>query len=107
MAGLRAFLRSYSTPHSVRGWRGAPFLALVAAIVIALPEARALLTAGVLGGSVLGVLLILVRHQSGPRRPDRGTPIVLFPRPVSEVRNLGNFFLGNTFSRACATSGTP
>jgi hypothetical protein len=58
-------------------------VALFALILVALPEARALLTAGILGGIVLGALLILIRHQSssGPRR---GTPIiVLFPRQVT------------------------
>ena len=64
------------------GWRGLLLLAAFAAILITLPEARALLTMGVLGGIVLGVFLILIRHQ-GPRFPRRGTPIVLFPRPVS------------------------
>ena len=84
MTGLRAFLRPYSTPSSTAGWRGILLLGFAVAIVIALPQARALLTAGLLGGVVLGVILILIRHQrhNGPRR---GTPIVLFPRPVTRV----------------------
>ena len=64
------------------GWRALMLLVVFAAILIALPEARALLTMGLLGGIVLGAILILIRHQ-GPRLPRRGTPIVLFPRPVS------------------------
>lgn len=72
-------------PFRTSGWRGFMWLAAVAVIVAALPEARALLSAGVLGGIVLGVGLILMRQQGGPPRPRRGTPIVLFPRPVSQV----------------------
>jgi hypothetical protein len=49
-------------------------------ILIALPQARILLVTGFLGGLVIGIGLILSRHQSGPRR---GTPITLFPRPVA------------------------
>jgi hypothetical protein len=63
----------------LKGWRGLPVLGTFLAILIALPQARALLTTGLLGGVVIGVCLILVRHQSGPRR---GTPITLFPRTV-------------------------
>jgi hypothetical protein len=55
-------------------------IAVFVAILAALPQARALLTTGLLGGVVLGICLILARHQPGPRR---GTPITLFPRPVS------------------------
>ena len=65
---------------SLKGWRGLPIVGIFLVIVFALPQARALLTTGLLGGVVLGVCLILVRHQGGPRR---GTPITtLFPRPV-------------------------
>ena len=88
MADLRAFLRRNSSPLSMSGWRGLFWLALMAAIVMTLPQARALLTAGLLGGILLGVSLILIRHQPGPPRPRRGTPIVLFPRPVSHVSDL-------------------
>ena len=69
----------------IRGWRGWLRLLSFVALLAALPEARALLTAGMLGGIVLGAGLILIRHQAGPRGPRRGTPIVLFPRPVSQV----------------------
>lgn len=88
MAGLRAFLRLSSAPPSTSGWRGVLLLGVVAAIVAALPEARALLSLGLLGGVVLGGLLILIRHQPRPRGPRRGTPIVLFPRPVTQVSDL-------------------
>lgn len=80
MAGFLAGLRVYHTRLSLRGWRGLPLLGVFLAIVFALPQARALLTTGFLGGIVIGVGLILARNQSGPRR---GTPITLFPRPVS------------------------
>ena len=84
MTGLRAFLRLLSTPLTTKGWRGVLLLAFLAAMLVILPEARALLTLGLSGGMVLGVFLILIRHQfrGGPRR---GTPIVLFPRPVTRV----------------------
>jgi hypothetical protein len=77
---VRAFLKLYSTPLSLTGWRGVPLLAVAAAIVVALPQARALVALGLLGGMVIGAFLILIRHQSGSDGPRRGTPIVLFPR---------------------------
>ena len=88
MIGLRTFLRQCWAPQTVRGWRALPWLVVFAAILIGLPQARALLTAGLLGGVVLGAFLILIRHQAGPRGPRRGTPIVLFPRPVPRVSDL-------------------
>ena len=88
MAELRSVLRQSLTGSSMKGWRGSVLLAAFAVILVALPEARALLTAGILGGTVLGVFLILIRQQAGPPRPRRGTPIVLFPRPVSQVSDL-------------------
>ena len=82
MSDLRAFVRRFS----MSGWRGLLCLALFVAILVTLPQARALLTAGCLGGIILGVFLIMIRQQpSGPRR---GTPIVLFPRPVTQVSDL-------------------
>ena len=82
MTVRRAFVRLYSTPIPVSGWRGVVWLGVAAAIFLALPEARALVTAGFLGGIVIAAFLILIRHRgsSGPRR---GTPIVLFPREVN------------------------
>ena len=76
------------------GWRGLLLLAVLAAILIALPQARVLLTIGMSGGVVLGAFLILLRHQSGPRGPRRGTPIVLFPRPVAPPP----YFRGTSFT---------
>lgn len=73
LAGLRARIR-------IGGWRGLPLIAVFVAILATLPQARALLTTGFLGGVVIGICLILARQQPGPRR---GTPITLFPRPVS------------------------
>jgi hypothetical protein len=88
MAELRSVLRQSLTRSAMKGWRGmVPIVAFVV-ILAALPEARALLTAGILGGVVFGAFLILMRHQPGPPRPRRGTPIVLFPRPVSQVSDL-------------------
>ena len=84
MTGLRAFLRPFSTRPLSGGWRGLLLIAFFAVILIVLPQARALLTLGLLGGVVLGVFLILIRHQR-PSGPRRGTPIVLFPRPVTRV----------------------
>ncbi len=85
MKGVEAFLRLYSTPLSMRGWRGVPLLGVAAAITIALPQARAILAAGLMGGMVIGAALIIARHKFGSSGPRRGTPIVLFPR-TAELR---------------------
>ena len=81
---MSASVRIYSTPIPVTGWRGHVWLAIAVLIFAALPEARALVTTGFLGGIVIAAFLILIRHagSSGPRR---GTPIVLF-HPVHEGR---------------------
>ena len=84
MANLRAILRRNLNPQAMSGWRGLLWLVAVTAIVIALPQARALMALGVAGGTVLGAFLILIR-QRRPGRP-RGTPIVLFPKPVPVTR---------------------
>lgn len=73
LAGLGARIR-------IGGWRGLPLIAVFVVILATLPQARALLTTGFLGGVVIGICLILARQQPGPRR---GTPITLFPRSVS------------------------
>jgi hypothetical protein len=80
MAGFLAGLRVYQARTGIGGWRNLVLLAVFGAILAALPQARALLTTGFLGGLVIGICLIVARHQPGPRR---GTPITLFPRPVS------------------------
>ena len=80
MAGFLAGLRVDQRRSGLRGWRNLLPIAVFVAILAALPQARALLTTGLLGGVVIGICLILARHQPGPRR---GTPITLFPRPVS------------------------
>ena len=73
MANLRA---------SHIAWRSLSMWVVFLAILVMLPQARVLLATGFLGGLVIGVLLILARHQSGPRW---GTPITLFPRSVTLV----------------------
>jgi hypothetical protein len=85
---VRAFLKMYSTPLSLTGWRGVPLLLVAAAIVVALPQARALVALGMLGGVVIGAFLILIRHQFPSNGPRRGTPIVLFPR-AAEASTTG------------------
>lgn len=82
---MRASVRIYSTPIPVSGWRGHVWLAIAALIFAALPEARALVTTGFLGGVVIAAFLILIRHHGGASGPRRGTPIVLF-QPVHEGR---------------------
>ena len=62
--------------------RAIPFCLFVAILAI-LPEARALLFTGFAGGVVVGLGLIALRHHIRPGGPGRGTPIVLFPRPIS------------------------
>ena len=72
--------RSQAWLRNIRVWRGLPLLFVFLVILVALPQARMLLLTGFLGGLVIGVFLIVSRHQPGPRR---GTPITtLFPRPV-------------------------
>jgi len=78
-----AFLRLFSTRLPMTGWRGVPWIGIAIAIVVALPQARALIAVGLGGGVVLGAVLILIRHQGGPSGPRRGTPITLFPRTVN------------------------
>lgn len=79
---IRAFLKRSSTPGARSDWRNLAWLAAFVAILVTVPQARTLLAGGILGGVVIGVFLILMRHQSGSG-PRRGTPIVLFPHPVS------------------------
>jgi hypothetical protein len=67
----------------MKGWRGFPMLGFAAALVVTLPQARALITVGLLGGVLIGLALILIRRQTRPSGPRRGTPIVLFPRPAN------------------------
>jgi len=76
-----AFLRLLSKRLSFNGWRSAPMVGVFVLILASLPQARALLTAGILGGIVIGAALIVARHPINPG-PRRGTPIVLFPRTV-------------------------
>jgi hypothetical protein len=78
-----AFLRLYSARLTMTGWRGVLWLGIAAAILVALPEARAVLALGLAGGVVIGAFLILIRHQGRPSGPRRGTPITLFPRAVN------------------------
>jgi hypothetical protein len=87
MVGLRAFLKLYSTPIDMSGWRGVPWLLVVAVITMALPEARAIIFTGLMGGVIIGAFLISVRHKYGSSGPRRGSPIVLFPRPVKLSAN--------------------
>ena len=82
---IRAFLKLNPTPESFRGWRSAPFLILFLVIVVLVPQARVLLTAGFLGGVVLGAALIIARRRIGSPRPPQGRLIVLFPRPVNGI----------------------
>ena len=76
-----AFLR-FSKPSLIKGWHDSPMLAVFILLVAGVPQARALLVAGMLGGIVIGAALILARHPLGPSGPRRGTPVVLFPRTV-------------------------
>jgi hypothetical protein len=87
MSMKRALVRVYSTPIPASGWRGRVWLAIALAIFLALPEARALVTAGFLGGIVIAAFLILIRYR-GSSGPGRGTPIVLFPRDVNVAAEL-------------------
>jgi hypothetical protein len=80
---IRAFLRLNPSPESFRGWRSVLWLCLGLLIVVLVPQVRVLLTAGFLGGVVLGGSLIIARREFSGPGPRRGTPIVLFPRPAN------------------------
>ena len=80
---VRAFLRLYSDPHALRGFRSVPVWVVFLLVVGVVPQARILLTAGFMGGVVIGAALIIARHKFGSSGPRRGSPIVLFPRPVT------------------------
>ena len=80
---IRAFLKLNPPPESFRGWRSVPLTGLFLAILMLVPQARVLLTAGFLGGAVLGAALIIARRRFGSPRPPRGRLIVLFPKPVN------------------------
>jgi hypothetical protein len=77
-----AFLRFSSLRFVIRGWHDTPMLAIFILLVAGVPQARAMLIAGMLGGIVIGAALILARHPLGPSGPRRGTPVMLFPRRV-------------------------
>ena len=79
---VRAFLRLYSDPQTLRGFRSVPVWVVFLLVVGLVPQARILLTAGFTGGLVIGAALIIARHKVGSNGPRRGSPIVLFPRPV-------------------------
>ena len=68
MTDRHAFVQLYSTRIPIAGWGSTVLLAIAAAIVIALPEARALTTLGLIAGAALGGWLIVARA----RRPDTG-----------------------------------
>jgi hypothetical protein len=80
---VRAFLRLYSDPQALRGFRSVPVWVVFLLVVALVPQARILLTAGFMGGLVIGAALIIARHKFGSSGPRRGSPIVLFPRPVT------------------------
>lgn len=82
---IRAFLKLNPTPESFRGWRSVPILGLFLVIVLIVPQARVLLTAGFLGGVVFGAALIISRRQFGSPKPPRGRLIVLFPRQANGI----------------------
>jgi hypothetical protein len=86
---IKAFLRLYSDPSALRGFRSVPLWVAFLGILIGVPQARVLLTAGFLGGLVIGAALIIARHHFHSNGPRRGTPIVLFPRPVTANVSAG------------------
>lgn len=63
MTDQHAFVMLYSTRIPIAGWGSAALVAIAAAIVIALPEARALTALGFVSGAVLGVSLIVARAR--------------------------------------------
>ena len=63
MTDQHAFVMLYSTRIPIAGCGSAALVAIAAAIVIALPEARALTALGLVSGAVLGVSLIVARAR--------------------------------------------
>lgn len=67
MADRYAAVMLYSTRIPVAGWGSAALVGIAAAIVAALPEARALISVGLAGGAVLGAALIVGRASAQRR----------------------------------------
>ena len=61
MTDDRGHVQVYSTRIPVAGWASLVLVAIAAAIAIAIPEARMIALAGVVGGAVLATVLILRR----------------------------------------------
>lgn len=69
MAAHDASVMVYSTRIPVTGWGIAPLVGIAAAIVAALPEARALAAIGLAGGAGIGAALIVRRARAKRRGP--------------------------------------
>jgi len=80
---IRAFLRLNPSPESFRGWRSVLWPGLGLLIVVLVPQVGVLLTAGFLGGVLVGASLIVARREFRGPGSGGGTPIVLFPRPAN------------------------
>lgn len=79
MAAHFASVKIYSTRIPVAGWGSAALVGIAAAIVAALPEARALVAIGFAGGAAIGAALIIRRERA--KRRDRPEDEVLHVIP--------------------------
>ena len=61
MTNRYASFQIYSTRISLRGWTSLPLLGIAAVLIAALPEARAIVAAGLLGGACVALVLIARR----------------------------------------------
>ena len=62
MSDNRAHVQVYSTRIPIEGWGSLAVLGIAAAIAVAMPEARLIAVAGVVGGAGLAALLVRYRQ---------------------------------------------
>lgn len=65
MPNRYAAFQIYSTRIPLQGWTILPLVGIAAALVVALPEARALVLGGLVGGASVAAALILRRRREG------------------------------------------
>jgi hypothetical protein len=64
MADRYSAFEIYSTRIPLRGWTSLPLVGIAAVLVVALPEARALVLGGLLGGATVAAALIVRRSRA-------------------------------------------
>jgi hypothetical protein len=77
MGSRPARVKVYSSAIPVSVWSGLALVAIAAAIVWALPQARLLVVAGLVSGAVLAAALVMLRRRSAARPDTTTTPLHL------------------------------